>query len=301
MNYTKCNVCPRGCTVDRTKGVGFCASGDRVKVARASRHFWEEPCISGTNGSGTVFFSGCNLKCVFCQNEKISRGLIGKELSDEQLSELFLIINGSGVHNINLVTPTHFLPSILNALKPIKNELKIPVVYNCSGYENEKMILECQDIIDIFLTDIKYKSSFLSSKYSSCSDYFQVATNALERMVQIAGKPNIENGLMKSGVIVRHLVLPSHKNDSMEILEALFERFGNSSFLVSLMSQYTPMNACKSFPEINRPLTSLEYKRVVQVYEKLGFDGYLQEKSSATDAYIPDFDDCGEFLSNFIT
>lgn len=285
---------------DRTQGVGFCASRDKVKLARASRHFWEEPCISGTNGSGTVFFSGCNLKCVFCQNEKISRGLIGTELSDSQLSELFLKINESGVHNVNLVTPTHFLPNIINALKPIKKELKIPIVYNCSGYERLELLMTCQDIIDIFLTDIKYKSSFLSSKYSSCPDYFQVATNALEKMVQIAGKPIIENGLMKSGVIVRHLVLPSHKNDSIDVLEALFERFGSTAFLVSLMSQYTPMNECKSFPEINRPLTSLEYKRVVQVFEKLGFDGYLQEKSSATDLYIPNFDDKGEFLNSFI-
>ncbi len=300
MDCTKCNLCPRECGADRTLSHGYCSSGIKVKIARASKHMWEEPCISGENGSGTVFFSGCNLKCVYCQNEKISRGLVGVELSDSQLSDLFLKINDSGVHNINLVTPTHYMVNIINALKPIKKELKIPVVYNCSGYEKAEQIKLCQGIIDIFLTDIKYHSNVLSLKYSSCNNYFEIATKALEQMVAVAGKPVFENGLMKSGVIVRHLILPSHKNDSISIIKTLFEKFGNSDFIFSLMNQYTPMTSCQEYPEINRQLTSLEYKRVTEVFRSTGFKGYIQERDSSSNSFIPDFDDVGEFLSDFI-
>lgn len=300
MNYNKCNLCPRECNVDRNSKHGFCSSGSKAKIARASVHMWEEPCISGTRGSGTVFFSGCNMKCVYCQNEMISRGKIGVELSDSQLGELFLIIAESGVHNINLVTPSHFLPNIISAIKPIKDRISVPIVYNCSGYEKEDAIRSCQGIIDIFLTDIKYRSAVLSNKYSSCPDYFEAATKALKEMLEIAGMPVIKDGIMTSGVIVRHLVLPSHKNDSIDILKDLFHEFGNDRFLVSLMSQYTPMEACKEYPEINRRLTTMEYQRVCQVFAELGFDGYMQEKSSSSDTFIPDFNDGGEFLSALI-
>ncbi|MBE6651590.1 MAG: radical SAM protein [Ruminococcaceae bacterium] len=295
----KCNLCPRGCGADRCNTLGFCSSGRRVRIARASRHMWEEPCISGERGSGTVFFSGCNLKCVFCQNEKISRGKVGIELSVDELSDLFLKINDSGVHNINLVTPTHFLDVIIKALEPIKSRLTVPVVYNCSGYESVEMLGHTKGIIDIFLTDIKYKSNILSSKYSSCENYFDVAIRCLEEMIKLVGKPKMRDGIMVSGVIVRHLILPTHKADSIDILEALFERFGNKSFLVSLMNQYTPTENCSAFPALTRRVTSLEYKRVTEIFERLGFDGFLQEKSSSSTDFIPDFDDTGEFLSAF--
>lgn len=299
MNNTLnlCTDCPRNCKIDRKVDVGYCKSKEKIKIARASRHMWEEPCISGKNGSGTVFFSGCNLRCVYCQNAEINCGKVGKELEDNEVKDLFLKISKSGVHNINLVTPTHYLKKIINIISEIKEDLNIPIVYNCSGYENSELIKECGNIIDIFLTDFKYKSIELSSKYSFCPDYFEVAMESLETMLKLKGKPKFKDGLLLSGVIVRHLILPSHKNDSIDILSELYKKFGNDSFLVSLMSQYTPTDSCKHYPEINRRVTSLEYQRVKEVYDKLGFCGYVQEKSSADKNYIPDFYDEGEFLT----
>lgn len=297
MNKTNfCDACPRGCNSPRTLGTGFCKSGEKIKISRASRHFWEEPCISGKNGSGTVFFSGCNMHCVYCQNEKINSGNLGKEYTDEEVKELFLKISKSGVHNINLVTPTHFAVRLLEIIAPIKKDIKIPIVYNCSGYENEDFIESLSGVVDIFLTDFKYKSSELSKRYSFCPDYFDVAVKALKKMIDVTGKPIFDGDIMTKGVIVRHLILPSHKDDSIAILEELCSRFGNDAFLVSLMSQFTPTDKCRDFPEINRRLTSLEYKRVCECFERLGFKGYIQERSSATEDFIPDFEDIGEFL-----
>lgn len=283
--------------MDRALKTGFCKSSSTIKIARASRHMWEEPCISGENGSGTVFFSGCNLNCVYCQNHDISSGKIGLELNKAELKDLFLRINESNVHNINLVTPTHYLPLILEVIATIKGELRIPIVCNCSGYEKEEYLDNCKGLIEIFLTDFKYKSSILSKNYSNCSDYFDVAISALKKMIEVTGTPNIKNGIMTSGVIVRHLILPSHKDDSIDIMNELYNNFGNESFLVSLMCQFTPTDNCKNFPELNRRLTSLEYKRVTEVYEKLNFKGYVQERASASKSYIPDFKDTGEFLN----
>lgn len=296
MKNNYCNACPRVCNSNRISGTGFCKSKEKIKIARASRHFWEEPCISGKNGSGTVFFSGCNMHCVYCQNEKISNGNIGKEYTDDEVKSLFLKISKSGVHNINLVTPTHFAVKLLEIIAPIKDEIKVPIVYNCSGYENESFIESLSGVVDIFLTDFKYKSSELSKKYSFCADYFDVAVKALERMIHVTGKPVFDGDIMTKGVIVRHLVLPSHKDDSIEILGELSRHFGNENFLVSLMSQFTPTEKCHNFPEINRRLTSLEYKRVCEYFENLGFKGYIQERSSAVEDYIPDFEDKGEFI-----
>ncbi len=296
MKNYYCNACPRGCNTDRTSGTGFCKSEDKIKIARASRHFWEEPCISGTNGSGTVFFSGCNMHCVYCQNEKISGGALGEDFTDEEVKELFLKISKSGVHNINLVTPTHFAPRLSKIIAPLKDEIKIPIVYNCSGYENASFIEKLEGVVDIFLTDFKYKSSDISKRYSFCPDYFDVAIKALEKMIKVTGKPQFDGDIMTKGVVVRHLILPSHKDDSIDILRELYERFGNESFLVSLMSQFTPKEKCRDFPEINRKLTSLEYKRVCDSFEKLGFKGFVQERSSATEDYIPNFEDKGEFI-----
>lgn len=292
----ECAACPRKCNVDRSKALGRCKSGEKIKIARASVHMWEEPCISGTNGSGTIFFSGCNMHCIYCQNEQISNGMLGNEYTDDEVKELIIKISKSGVHNINLVTPTHFSPRIINIIRLIKNEITIPIVYNCSGYEDADFIDELYGVVDIFLTDFKYKSSEISKKYSFCPDYFDVAIKAVEKMIKIVGKPYIEEGIMKSGVIVRHLILPSHKDDSIEILSELYSRFGNDNFLVSLMSQFTPTEKCRDFPEINRRITSLEYKRVCEKFDGLGFKGYVQERSSAVEDYIPDFEDVGEFL-----
>lgn len=296
MNLNLCNACPRKCNISRAEVTGYCKSYEKIKIARASRHMWEEPCISGENGSGTVFFSGCNMRCVYCQNHDISDGVKGIEMSDNDVERLFLRIAESDVHNINLVTPTHYLPRLIKILSGIRKEIPMPIVYNCSGYENVTLLEKCRGIIDVFLTDFKYKSKELSKKYSDCSDYFDVAMSAVEKMVKIAGEPVFEEGIMKSGVIVRHLILPSHKNDSIEILRELHRKFGNDKFLLSLMSQFTPNERCQLYPEINRSVTSLEYKRVRDVYEELGFNGYIQERSSATEKYIPDFDDKGEFL-----
>ena len=292
-----CNDCPRKCNINRSVSTGFCKSKEKIKIARASRHMWEEPSISGKNGSGTVFFSGCNLRCVYCQNSEINSGKVGKELSNQEVKDLFIRINESGVHNINLVTPTHYFKRIIKILTDIKDKLDIPVVYNCSGYESVELLKESKNVIDIFLTDFKYKSSLLSERYSYCKNYFDIAIKSLETMIELKNKPIFDGELLKSGVIVRHLILPSHKDDSIDILNELFEKFGNEKFLVSLMSQFTPTENCKSYPEINRKLTSLEYKRVKEVYDKLGFIGYVQERSSADKTYIPDFYNTGEFLT----
>ncbi len=294
--YKECTVCERRCRINRESAKGFCSSPCRATVVRAGRHMWEEPCISGERGSGTVFFSGCNLKCVYCQNSDISRDCTGYELSTAELRRLVLIINESDCHNINLVTPTHYLPSIAQAIAPIKSKLDKPVVYNCSGYENVELLEECKDIIDIFLTDIKYKSNILSKKYSSCENYFDIASRCLKKMVEITGSPRIENGLMTRGTVVRHLILPGCKSDSIEILSYLKENFDTSDFLISLMGQYTPNEDCTKYPEINRRLTKLEYKRVCEAFEKSGFQGYVQELSSASTEYIPPFSEKGEFL-----
>ena len=298
--YSSCTVCPRRCKVDRRKVLGFCNSSDTVSVSRADRHMWEEPIVSGDKGSGTVFFTGCNLKCVYCQNVKISRGNFGYKLTHEKLKQLFLEIDKSGVHNINLVTPTHFLPSIIEVLKEVKNDLNVPVIYNCSGYENVSLIKECRGLIDVFLTDFKYKSDVLSKKYSSCPDYYEKTLNALNCMIDVAGPINIENGLIKNGVIVRHLILPSHKDDSIDLLKSLYEKFGSDKFIVSLMRQFTPNTECEKYPEINRTLTSLEYKRVTDVFEECGFKGFLQENSSVGEKYTPDFNEPGEFLKSVL-
>ncbi len=236
------------------------------------------------------------MHCVYCQNEKISGGELGTEYTDEEVKELFLKISKSGVHNINLVTPTHFAVKLSEIIEPIKDEIKIPIVYNCSGYEDEGFIESLTGVVDIFLTDFKYKSSDISKRYSFCPDYFDVAIKALEKMLEVTGKPQFDGDIMTKGVIVRHLILPSHKDDSIDILDELHERFGSNSFLVSLMSQFTPTEKCRDFPEINRRLTSIEYKRVCECFEKLGFNGYVQERSSATEDYIPDFEDKGEFI-----
>lgn len=292
-----CNLCPRRCNADRISSVGFCGLGNNLKVARAALHHWEEPCISGKRGSGTVFFCGCNLRCVYCQNIEISRGSAGIEISIEKLADIFLRLQDEGAHNINLVTPTHFAPQIAEALRLAGNELIIPIVYNCGGYEAREGLDVIADYIDIYLTDMKYANDELAKHYSMASDYYNVAISALKFMLEHVGRPTYDNeGIMKKGVIVRHLVLPSHRQESAELLYRLKTEFGTESFVLSLMSQYTPNGMLENYPEINRRITSFEYNYVTQTALELGFKSvYAQERSSANSEYTPPFDLSGIF------
>ena len=292
--FNSCTLCPRRCRADRTSSRGFCQADDTIKIARAALHPWEEPCISGTNGSGTVFFSGCTLKCVFCQNYTLSHENFGKEISVERLAEIFLELQAKGAHNINLVTATHYLPSIRHALDLVRPQLHIPVVYNCGGYERIETLREYSDYIDIYLPDLKYYDSTLSKKYSAAGDYFQVASRAIEEMISLTGglSWNKENpDLLDKGVIIRHMVLPGAKDDSIKLLHWIKDRLPEGKYMVSLMSQYTPFYKSCEYPEINRRITSYEYNKVLDTAIDLGLiHGYMQEKSSAKEEYTPPFD-----------
>jgi len=287
-----CTLCPRNCGIDRTKQVGFCGATDKIKLARAALHFWEEPCISGVHGSGTVFFSGCNLACRYCQNHSISTERLGKEITPNRLSQIFLELQDKGAHNINLVTPTPYIPHIIEAIDLVRNKICIPFVANMGGYEKPETIEKLKDYIDIFLTDVKYKSPELSARYSQATDYFDYSISSLEKMLTNVGKPKFDqNGIMQKGVIVRHLVLPGCRHDSTRVISALKERFGTESFILSLMSQYTPNGHLSDYPEINRRITTFEYNYVTDYAYNLGFtNAYIQEKSSAKEEYTPPFD-----------
>jgi len=288
----KCELCPRMCGVDRDESVGFCQSKNRVKIARAALHAWEEPCISGKNGSGTVFFSGCTLKCVFCQNYVLSHENSGKEISVERLAEIFLELQKRGAHNINLVTPTHYVVQIIDALTIAKkNGLVIPVVYNSSGYERVETIELLKGYIDVYLPDFKYFSNELAKKYSGASGYFDAATLALKRMFEQVGKPVFaEDGMMKKGVVVRHLVLPGYVEDSKRVIRYLYETYGDDIFL-SIMNQYTPLSHVEKFPEINRKVTEAEYDEVIDFAVELGVENaFIQEGDTAKESFIPNFE-----------
>lgn len=285
----ECRLCPRNCSVDRTQKVGFCSVDDKIYLAKAYLHMFEEPCISGQNGSGTVFFSGCNMKCCFCQNYCISAEMKGKEVSTQRLAEIFCELESKGAHNINLVTGTMYADKIITAAK-LAN-VNIPIVYNCGGYENVGTVRALKEAVNIFMPDIKFYSSELSARYCNAADYFEKAISALDEMISLAGCPVIDsNGIMQSGVIVRHLVMPSCYKDSLKILEDLYQRYGTDKFLLSLMSQYMPQGRAEKYPEINRKLTTFEYQKVVDAASEYGFKGFMQDKSSAVGEYIPDFD-----------
>ena len=293
MNYESCTLCPRMCGADRTKAPGFCGASHQIKAARAALHQWEEPCISGTAGSGTVFFSGCTLKCVFCQNYPLSHENFGKEISTVRLAEIFLELQEKGAHNINLVTATQYLPSIRQALELARPELHIPVVYNSGGYERTETIREFSDCIDIWLPDLKYYDSSLSEKYSAAQNYFSMASKAIKEMIRISGGLawDPENpGLLKKGVVIRHMVLPGHKDDSIKLLHWIHDHFPQHQYLVSLLSQYTPYTKNPDYPQLNRRITSYEYNKVVDTALELGMtDGFMQQKSSAKEEYTPPF------------
>lgn len=285
-----CNACPRQCGVDRDKVLGACKMSNTVRVAKIMVHSWEEPPISGTLGSGTIFFSGCSLGCVYCQNRDISHTGYGKEMNVLDLANAMLDLQARGVHNINLVTPTHFSYQIREAISLVRNELKIPIVYNTSGYELASEIEKMAGYVDVFLTDIKYFSPELSKKYSNASNYFECAISALGKMLELAPRCVFdENGIMQSGVILRHLVLPTMRNDSKEILNKVASLYGTSDFKLSLMCQYTPEFCDDKFKEIKRKITTFEYQSVLEHALSLGFDGYMQDISSASTIYTPNF------------
>ena len=289
-----CTLCPRLCGAKRSAGeVGFCGQDGTVRIARAALHPFEEPPISGERGSGTVFFVGCSLRCAFCQNNVISRAeRIGRPVTPETLADEFLKLEAQGAHNINLVTPTHFADGVIEALTLARPRLTVPVVYNSSGYERVETLRRLEGLVDIYLPDFKYVSSELSARYSAAPDYAEVASTALCEMLRQVGRYDIgENGLMRRGMIVRHLVLPKGRKDSMAVLDHLAELFEPSDILLSLMSQYTPEFAMDSpHTELHRRITTFEYQSVVDHAHALGFDGFMQEKSSATAAYTPDFE-----------
>lgn len=284
-----CSLCPRKCGVDREISHGYCGAGSEAKVARAELHMWEEPCISGKNGSGTVFFSGCNLRCVYCQNYEISRqnNGAGKEISDKKLSEVFLRLQEQHANNINLVTPTPYVPNIINALDMVKDKLHIPTVYNCGGYESVETLKMLDGYIDIYMPDFKYCDSETAKKYSEAPDYPETVTKALEEMHRQTKGLEWNGDLLKKGLIVRHLVLPYQRKQSMKILGLLKETVPQKDMLLSLMSQFTPTPECKNYPEIDRRITTFEYNSVCDYARELDFNGYFQERESAQSTYIP--------------
>ena len=289
-----CVQCPRKCGAVRSQSVGFCGASDEIRLARAALHLWEEPCISGKNGSGTLFFVGCNLRCIYCQNRRISRGEgRGVAVSPRELECILLRLQSEGAANINLVTPTPYARQLIPVLKRVREKLRIPIVYNCGGYESVETLCALEGLIDIYLPDCKYHASELSKAYSAASDYFSVAMAALDEMLRQVGAPVMdEDGLMRKGVIVRHLVLPGCREDSIRLLRMLYKRYGNKAFLLSLMSQYTPDFADTDAPKVlHRKVTSFEYQKVLEAVEQLGFEGYLQKRTSSAMGYTPDFGD----------
>lgn len=288
LDYRHCTLCPRRCGVDRTAGqLGFCRMPDRIRAARAALHYWEEPVISGSFGSGAVFFSGCTLQCAFCQNGVISQENFGKELSSAQLREAFERLIDEGCQNINLVTPTHFLPSILPALTP---KLPVPVVYNCGGYESVETLRELDGLIDIYLPDYKYSDNTLAARLSRAPDYVQTAAAAIQEMYRQVGGAVIEDEQMTRGVIIRHLVLPGCIDNSLGVLDWIADSFPKKDVLISLMSQYVPMGKAKDIPPFDRRITEEEYAAVLSYLYLLELDhGYTQDFSAASADYIPEF------------
>ncbi len=309
-----CDLCPRHCDVVRERGQrGYCGMTEEVSVARVAPHFWEEPCLSGQNGSGTVFFSGCNLRCVYCQNHKIAAGKVGRRMSITELSEAFLSLQEMKCHNINLVTPSHYVPQIGKALQQAK--LSVPVVYNTSSYECVQTLRQMEGLVDIYLADLKYLSADLAKRYSHAEDYPETAKAAIGEMVrqvggieyecawetaeadgQNAGKKRVRNAteypdgaLMKRGVIVRHLLLPGQTEEAKKVLKYLYETYGDS-IAVSILNQYTPLPHVAAYPELNRKVTEEEYEEVVEFALEIGIGhGFLQEGQAASESFIPEF------------
>ena len=283
-----CNACPRKCGVDRSEQHGFCGVGESFVVARAAKHFWEEPPISGTNGSGAVFFSGCNLRCVFCQNYELSRAKRGKEITEKKLTEIFDSLISSGAHNLNLVTATQYAERLADVLERYRSP--VPVVYNCGGYESVETIKRLSNVVDVWLPDLKYIDPERSLRYSKAADYFDAASKAILEMRKNQPEDVFENGLMKKGLIIRHFVLSKNVNQSRRIFEWIKDNLGTKTY-ISLMAQYTPCGKLEDFPELQRRITKREYEKAVDCLVELGFENiFLQELDSAKEQYIPDFD-----------
>ena len=289
----ECCLCPRNCGINRFEGQkGFCGVDSDVMVARAALHMWEEPCISGKEGSGAVFFSGCSLGCSFCQNRTISRGQSGKKITVERLGELFLELQEQHANNINLVTAGHYLPQVAVALVTAKDQgLQIPVVYNSSGYEKADSLKMLDGLVDIYLPDFKYMDHELAKKYSHAENYPEIAKEALSEMVRQVGEAEFDSrGMMKKGVIVRQLLLPGHVKDAKNVLKYLYETYGDRIY-ISMMNQYTPMPVMKDDPQLSRKVTDREYERLIDYAISLGLkNGFMQEGETAKESFIPDFD-----------
>lgn len=291
--YENCLLCPRKCGINRSTGqTGVCGVSSEIKVARAALHYWEEPCISGKRGSGAVFFSGCSLHCVFCQNREISDGKAGKVISKERLSDIFIELAGKGANNINLVTPGQYIPDIVWAVNDAKSRgMKLPIIYNTSGYENVTELKLLEGIVDVYLPDFKYMDSTLSARYSRAKDYPSVAKQAISEMVRQQPDVVIDDatGLIQKGVIVRQLLLPGHVNDAKAVLKYLYDTYHDHVY-ISMMSQFTPI-ALKDYPEINRTVTKREYERLVDYALEIGItNAFIQEGDVAKDSFIPAFD-----------
>lgn len=288
MDRYGCQICPRHCSADRSKSSGFCQSGLEPKLARAALHLWEEPCISGTRGSGTVFFSGCSLRCVFCQNDKISRGNYGKTVSVSRLKEIYRELIDLGAHNINLVNPTHWAEPVLQSLE---DRLPVPVVYNTGGYEEVSTLRRFEGRVQIYLPDMKYADASLAARLSAAPDYPEKAMAAIEEMVRQTGPFELDgNGILQRGTVIRHLILPNHLENTFRVLDWVDRTFLPGEVLFSLMSQYTPCGDLSAFPELQRRLTRKEYDACASYLAQTGIeDGFFQELSSAEEEYIPPF------------
>ena len=289
--FKKCDLCPRKCLIDRTIKPGICGMMDKLVVAKAYLHMWEEPPISGDNGSGTIFFTGCSLKCIFCQNHEISTKLIGQEISVEDFSNICINLEKDGAHNINLVTPTHFVPLIVEGIKLARDKgLKIPIVYNTSGYENVDTIKLLDGIVNIYLPDFKYYDDTLANKYSHVKDYFKYASSSLEEMYKQVGKPVFDkDGIMKSGIIVRHMMLPGKIEDSKKIIDYLYNTYKNNIY-ISIMNQYTPIKKFNRYTELNNKVSDDSYNDLIDYALDLGIkNAYIQEGGTQEESFIPDF------------
>ncbi|MBC2580909.1 radical SAM protein [Clostridium sp. DJ247] len=288
-----CRLCPRNCNIDRLQNnIGYCKSNINVKIARASLHHWEEPCISGTSGSGTIFFSNCNLRCVFCQNHEISCDGKGKEVSITRLSEIFIEQQKRGAHNINLITPTHYVPQIIRALDLAKsNGLNIPILYNTNGYENVETIKALKGYIDVYLPDIKYYKDTYAIKYSNAPNYFFYASNAIKEMFSQVGDVKFNSkGIIEKGLIIRHLMLPGLLFDSKKIIDYIYSTFGDSVY-ISIMNQYTPLHNANIFEEVNKPLNPKHYEALIEYCLKIGIkNAFIQDDGTSSENFVPKFD-----------
>lgn len=292
FDLSVCTLCPRGCGTDRTKGnKGICGASDKIYAARAGLHMWEEPCLSGTNGSGTVFFTGCNMGCVFCQNGEISHKNKGYEIDGSRLCEIFFKLRDKGAHNINLVTATHYLPQVLTAVEIAKTKgIDIPFVYNSSGYERDDAIKRAEGLIDIYLPDFKYMDAHTARRYSKAADYPDAAKAAIAEMVRQKPECKFDDyGIMTEGVIVRHLMLPDRLEESKKVIKYLYETYGDNIY-ISIMSQYTPVGDLKNFPELQKKVSEKDYDELIDYALDLGVENaFIQEGEAASESFIPDF------------